>query len=314
MGLNTTAWNASDCPDQSGRVALITGANSGLGLETARVLVGRGATVLMACRSRERAEHARRQLLPAVDGGAIDLIDLDLGDLASVQRAVRQVEDCYGRLDLLINNAGVMGLPRTLTRDGFECQFGINHLGHFALTNSLLPLMQGRTDARVVSVSSGAQYFGRINFNDLQAETNYDRWKAYGQSKLANVMFAVELQHRLSSSNSNVQSFVAHPGVARTNLQPTSVAASGSRLEPLAYRLMAPLFQSAAMGALPQLFAATAKEANPSSQYGPNQWGGMRGWPTAVPMAPAAKDLEQRKKLWEISTKLCNINDDIINN
>ena len=314
MGLNTTAWNASDCPDQSGRVALITGANSGLGLETARVLVGRGATVLMACRSRERAEHARRQLLPAVDGGAIDLIDLDLGDLASVQRAVRQVEDCYGRLDLLINNAGVMGLPRTLTRDGFECQFGINHLGHFALTNSLLPLMQGRNDARVVSVSSGAQYFGRINFNDLQAETNYDRWKAYGQSKLANVMFAVELQHRLSSSNSNVQSFVAHPGVARTNLQPTSVAASGSRLEPLAYRLMAPLFQSAAMGALPQLFAATAKEANPSSQYGPNQWGGMRGWPTAVPMAPAAKDLEQRKKLWEISTKLCNTNDDIINN
>ena len=276
--------------------------------------MGRGATVLMACRSRERAEHARRQLLPAVDGGAIDLIDLDLGDLASVQRAVRQVEDCYGRLDLLINNAGVMGLPRTLTRDGFECQFGINHLGHFALTNSLLPLMQGRNDARVVSVSSGAQYFGRINFNDLQAETNYDRWKAYGQSKLANVMFAVELQHRLSSSNSNVQSFVAHPGVARTNLQPTSVAASGSRLEPLAYRLMAPLFQSAAMGALPQLFAATAKEANPSSQYGPNQWGGMRGWPTAVPMAPAAKDLEQRKKLWEISTKLCNINDDIINN
>jgi protochlorophyllide reductase len=167
--------------------------------------------------------------------------------------------------------------------------------------------MQGRPDARVVSVSSGAQYFGRINFNDLQAEKNYDRWKAYGQSKLANVMFAVELQHRLSSSNSNVQSFVAHPGVARTNLQPTSVAASGSRLEPLAYQLMAPLFQSAAMGALPQLFAATAKEALPTSQYGPNQWGGMRGWPTAVPMAPAAKDLEQCKKLWEISYELCNI-------
>ena len=307
MGLNTTAWNASDCPDQSGRLALITGANSGLGLETARVLAGRGATVLMACRSRERAEQARQQLLPIVDGGAIDLVELDLADLASVQRAVRQVEDCYGRLDLLINNAGVMGLPRTLTRDGFECQFGINHLGHFALTNALLPLMQGRPDARVVSVSSGAQYFGRINFNDLQAEKNYDRWKAYGQSKLANVMFAVELQHRLSSSNSNVQSFVAHPGVARTNLQPTSVAASGSRLEPLAYQLMAPLFQSAAMGALPQLFAATAKEAVPTSQYGPNQWGGMRGWPTAVPMAPAAKDLEQRKKLWEISEDLCAI-------
>jgi len=233
--------------------------------------------------------------------------------LASVQRAVRQVEDCYGRLDLLINNAGVMGLPRTLTRDGFECQFGINHLGHFALTNALLPLLQICPEARIVTVSSGAQYFGRIAFNDLQGEKNYDRWKAYGQSKLANVMFAVELQRRLDSSNSNVQSFVAHPGVARTNLQPASVAASGSRLEPLAYKLMAPLFQSAAMGALPQLYAATAKEATPSSQFGPNQWGGMRGWPTAVPMAAAAKDLKQCQKLWEISVKLCNLNDYIIN-
>lgn len=308
MGFDiTTQWTAKDCPDQSGRLALITGANSGLGLETARALVARGATVLMACRSRERAELARRQLLPAIDGGAIDVVELDLADLTSVQRAVRQVEDCYGRLDLLINNAGVMGLPRTLTRDGFECQFGINHLGHFALTNALLPLMQGRPEARIVSVSSGAQYFGRVNFNDLQAEKNYDRWKAYGQSKLANVMFAVELQHRLSSSNSNLQSFVAHPGVARTNLQPASVAASGSRLEPLAYRLMAPLFQSAAMGALPQLFAATAKEAVPTSQYGPNQWGGMRGWPTAVPMAAAAKNAADCKKLWEISEELCAV-------
>ena len=304
MGLIATAWNASDCPDQSGRLVLITGANSGLGMETARALVARGATVLMACRSRERAEQARRQLLPGVDGGAIDLIDLDLGDLASVQRAVRHVEDCYGRLDLLINNAGVMGLPRTLTRDGFECQFGINHLGHFALTNALLPLLHKCPMARIVTVSSGAQYFGRIAFNDLQGEKNYDRWKAYGQSKLANVMFAVELQRRLDSSNSNVQSFVAHPGVARTNLQPASVAASGSRLEPFVYKLMAPLFQSAAMGALPQLYAATAKEATPSSQFGPNQWGGMRGWPTAVPMAASAKDSKQCQKLWEISEEL----------
>jgi protochlorophyllide reductase len=297
-------WTAKDCPDQSGRIALITGANSGLGFETARALVAHGATVLMACRSRDRSEQAKLKLLPAINGGAIDLIDLDLADLDSVHLAINQVNDRYGRLDLLINNAGVMGLPRTLTKNGFESQFGINHLGHFALTNGLLPLLQARPMARVVTVSSGAQYFGRINFNDLQSEKNYDRWQAYGQSKLANVMFAVELQHRLSSSNSNVQSFVAHPGVARTNLQPTSVAASGSRLEPLAYQLMAPLFQSAAMGALPQLFAATAKEAIPTCQYGPSQWGGMRGWPTAVPIAPAAKDLEQRKKLWEISEKL----------
>jgi protochlorophyllide reductase len=299
-------WTADAIPDQSGRLALITGASSGLGLETARALAARGATVILACRSRERAERARQELLSAVAaGGAIDLLDLDLADLASVRRAAAEVADTYGRLDLLINNAGVMGLPRTLTRDGFERQFGTNHLGHFALTIALLPLLEGRPDARVVTVTSGAQFFGRLAFDDLQGERRYDRWKAYGQSKLANVMFALELQRRLTEEGSTVRSLAAHPGVARTNLQPASVAASGSWLEPLAYRLMAPLFQSAAMGALPQLYAATAPEARPGGHYGPDQLGGMRGWPTEARTAPAALDAEQRLRLWQVSEELC---------
>jgi protochlorophyllide reductase len=164
----------------------------------------------------------------------------------------------------------------------------------------------------VVTVTSGAQYFGRLDFDDLQGERRYDRWKAYSQSKLANVAFALELQQRLDAGSSvdaaagsgRILSLAAHPGLARTNLQPDSVAANGSRLEALAYRLMDPLFQSAAMGALPQLFAATAPEAEAGGHYGPNQWGGMRGWPTAVRIAPAALDPEQRQRLWQVSEDL----------
>jgi protochlorophyllide reductase len=297
-------WTAVAIPDQTGRLALITGANSGLGLETARALAAKGAGLILACRSLARAEQARQQLLPGA-GGPIDLLELDLADLTSVREAARQLQDRYGRLDLLINNAGVMGLPRSLTRDGFERQFGINHLGHFALTQAVLPLLRGQPDARVVTVTSGAQYFGRISFDDLQGERRYDRWQAYGQSKLANVMFALELQQRLDAEAAGVTSLAAHPGVARTNLQPASVAASGSWAEALAYRLMAPLFQSAAQGALPQLHAATAVGARPAGHYGPDQLGGMRGFPTEVRVAPAALDAEQRRRLWHMSEELC---------
>ncbi len=296
-------WTMADSPDQSGRIALITGANSGLGLETARALASRGATVVLACRSRRRGEEARAELLPAAAAG-LEVLELDLADLASVRAGAHWVRDNYGRLDLLVNNAGVMAPPRRLTRDGFELQFGTNHLGHVALTAALLPLMEGRSDARVVTVTSGAQYFGRIAFDDLQSEQRYDRWAAYSQSKLANVMFALELNERLVAAGSTVASLAAHPGLARTNLQPESVAAAGSRFEGLAYRLMDPLFQSAAMGALPQLYAATAPEARGGEHYGPDQWGGMRGWPTQVRIAPAALDPSQRRRLWEVSEAL----------
>lgn len=305
----TRPWTDASIPDQSGRVALITGANSGLGLETARALAAHGATVVMACRSLARADQARQQLLPEATG-PIDLLELDLADLVGVATAAERFAERWGRLDLLINNAGVMAPPRRLSRDGFELQFAVNHLGHFALTRALLPLLRATPAARIVSVTSGAQYFGRIDFDDLQGERRYDRWKAYCQSKLANVMFTLELQRRLQAEAAPGQTpplaLAAHPGLARTNLQPTSVALNGSRLEGLAYRMMDPLFQSAAMGALPQLYAATAAEVVPAGHYGPDQLGGMRGHPRPAPIARAALDQPSCLRLWELSDRLCD--------
>ena len=296
-------WTADAIPSQEGRVALVTGANSGLGLATARALSASGATVVMACRSRRKAEAARSQLLEAGLTG-LDLLELDLADLNSVQRAASELRDRYGHLDLLLNNAGVMAPPRTLTNQGHELQFGVNHLGHMALTLQLLPLMQSRHDARVVTVTSGAQYFGKIRWDDPNWSKGYDRYGAYGQSKLANVMFALELEARQQEQGSGIRSLAAHPGLARTDLQPTAIATGGNRMEALAYRLMDPLFQSATMGALPQLHAATAETAQGGEHYGPDQWGGMRGHPTRCRIAPAALDREQRQRLWQLSERL----------
>ena len=224
-----------------------------------------------------------------------------LSDLSGVARAARAVAERHGRMDLLINNAGVMAPPRSLSRDGFELQFATNHLGHFVLSLLLLPLLRASPYARVVHVTSGAQYFGRIAFDDLQGERRYDRWQAYGQSKLANVMTAVELQRRLEAEGSGVLSLAAHPGLARTNLQPTSLAMNGSQLEGLSYRLMDPLFQSAAMGALPQLFAATAPEAEAGVFYGPGGLANLKGHPKPCRMPPAALDADACARLWEVS-------------
>ena len=296
-------WTCSEIPDQRGRTALITGANSGLGLETARALAQRGARVVLACRSLERAQQARAELKAHACDELIPL-ELDLADLESVRRGADQVADQLGRLDLLINNAGVMAPPRRLSAQGHELQFAVNHLGHFALTQQLLPLLE--PEGRVVHVSSGAAYFGRIAFDDLQGERRYDAWAAYAQSKLANLITALELQERLEAAGSSVRSIAAHPGLARTNLQPTSVAARGSRVEALAYRLMDPLFQSAAMGALPQLFAATASDAKPGGFYGPGGLGNLKGYPKACRIAPAALDAAACNQLWEVSEELCN--------
>jgi protochlorophyllide reductase len=296
-------WTCADIPDQSGRTALITGANSGLGLETARALVQRGARVVVACRSQAKAEAACQALTGNGRGELIPL-DLDLADLASVRQGAGAVAERWGAIDLLINNAGVMAPPRQLSAQGFELQFAVNHLGHFALTQQLLPVL--RPGARVVHVSSGASYFGRIAFDDLQGEQRYDAWAAYAQSKLANVMTALELQRQLDVQGANVRSIAAHPGLARTNLQPTSVAARGSRVEALAYRLMDPLFQSAAMGALPQLFAATAAAAEPGGFYGPGGLGNFKGYPKACRIAPAALDASACKQLWAVSEELCS--------
>ena len=296
-------WTADDIHSLEGCVALVTGANSGLGLESVRALAARQATVILACRSRSRAESAKSRLIE--EGlSRLDLLDLDLADLVSVEQAADTVRERYGQLDLLLNNAGVMAPPRTLTAQGHELQFGVNHLGHMALTKKLLPLMAQRPDPRVVTVTSGAQYFGRIRWDDHSWSMGYDRYGAYGQSKLANVMFALELDGRLREQNSRVRSLAAHPGIARTDLQPTALASGGNRFEALAYRLVDPLFQSAAMGALPQLLAATAATAQGGEHYGPGGLAGLRGHPALCRIAPAALDPEQRQRLWHLSEEL----------
>lgn len=296
-------WTVDDMPSQEGRIAVVTGANIGLGLETCRALAQKGATVVMACRSRSRGETARRQLLDEGLTG-LDLLEMDLADLRSVDQAIDVLNDQYGHLDLLLNNAGVMAPPRQLSPQGHELQFAVNHLGHMALTQGLLPLMASQTDARIVTVTSGAQYFGTIRWDDLNWSQGYDRYGAYGQSKLANVMFALELHNRLQDDNSAVKSLAAHPGIARTNLQPAALASGGNRWEALAYRLMDPLFQSAEMGALPQLHAATAPSAQSGEHYGPSQFGGLRGSPGQCRIAPTALDQSQRKRLWALSEQL----------
>jgi protochlorophyllide reductase len=295
-------WTCADIPDQIGRTALITGANSGLGLETARALAQRGARVVLACRSLAKAESACQELVCASAGQLIPL-ELNLSDLTSVRQGAAVLIERLGAIDLLINNAGVMAPPHQLSSQGFELQFAVNHLGHFALTQQLLPVL--RPGGRVVQVSSGASYFGRIAFDDLQGEQRYDAWAAYAQSKLANMMMTLELQRRLEAQGAEVLSIAAHPGLARTNLQPTSVASRGSRVEALAYRLMDPLFQSAAMGALPQLFAATATSAKGGGFYGPGGLGNVKGYPKACRIPPAALDTAACEQLWMVSEDLC---------
>ncbi len=299
---NPVTWSINSMPSQEGRMAFITGANSGLGFATAKALLNKGATVILGCRTLEKAKAARDQLRNEIDCGKIDLIEIDLADLEKVNKALDRIAVRYKKLDLLINNAGVMAPPKTLSKQGFELQFAVNHLGHMALTLNLLPLLARKPSGRVVTVSSGAQYMGKINWDDLQGEQKYDRWGSYSQSKLANVMFALELSERLKRSGLDIASLSAHPGLARTNLQSSSVSANGSWYEAIAYKLMDPMFQSSLMGSLPQLLAATDLNAKSGEQYGPRF--NFRGYPKLCRVAPQALNADNRKKLWEVSERL----------
>ena len=215
-------WTVDQIPDQSGRVALVTGANSGLGLIAARELARAGARVVLACRNTDKGATALREITDQVPGAEAELAALDLASLESIRSFAQEFPKAHDGLDLLINNAGVMAPPRRTTKEGFELQFGTNHLGHFALTGLLLGDLEGRRDARVVTVSSTAHRMGRINFDDLHGERRYRRWRAYGQSKLANLIFALELDRRLRAAGSTISSLAAHPGYAATNLQSAS--------------------------------------------------------------------------------------------
>jgi len=287
---------------QDKRIFLITGANSGLGYETSKFLLDKGATVIMCCRDLVKGKKAKQELLKFNYSGKIELAELDLSDLESVKKFAEFIKSKFNYLDVLINNAGIMAPPKTLSKQGLEIQFAVNHLAHMCLSLELLPLLKEKNNSRVVTVTSGVQYFGKIQWDDLQGNSKYDRWASYAQSKLANVMFGLELNLKLKEANSTTSSLLAHPGFARTNLQPKSVEANKSWQEKLAYKLMDPMFQSAQMGALPQIAAATLSSAKGGEQYGPRF--NFRGLPKLCRNAPKALNQTSRKRLWATSEKL----------
>ncbi|MFJ8537651.1 oxidoreductase [Streptomyces sp. NPDC093591] len=300
-----SGWTAHDIPDQSGRVAVVTGANSGLGYVTARELARKGARVVLACRSEARGTAAGVRLVGEVPGAQVELRRLDLGDLGSVR------EFCaawpYGRLDLLVNNAGVMALPYGTTADGFETQFGVNHLGHFALTGLLLPALLGTPGGRVVTVSSTLHALSNIDIHDLNSERRYRRWIAYGRSKTANLLFTHELARRLAVRGTDVVAAAAHPGYADTNLQTAGPRMEGRRVSEWFVRIgNRVLAQPVEAGALPVLYAATAPAVRPDSFTGPSL-AGWRGSPAPAWRASWTLDDRAGERLWEESERLTGV-------
>jgi NAD(P)-dependent dehydrogenase (short-subunit alcohol dehydrogenase family) len=297
-----TKWTTADIPDQTGRTAVVTGANTGLGFETAAALAGRGAHVVLAVRNLEKGKQAAASITAATPGADVALQELDLTSLESVRAAAAQLRSDYDRIDLLINNAGVMYTPKSTTKDGFELQFGTNHLGHFALTGLLLDRLLPVAGSRVVTVSSlGHRIRAAIHFDDLQWEGRYSRVGAYGQSKLANLLFTYELQRRLAPRGTTIAA-AAHPGGSNTELmrnmpRPLVVAAD----------LLAPLFQDAALGALPTLRAATDPGVGGGQYFGPDGVGQLRGYPKVVASSAQSHDVELQRRLWTVSEELTGV-------
>jgi NAD(P)-dependent dehydrogenase (short-subunit alcohol dehydrogenase family) len=300
-------WTASDALRQDGRTALVTGASSGLGLQTALGLARAGAHVLLGVRDAQRGDAAAARIAAAVPSARSSLLELDLADLGSVRAAAESMGARGEPLDILVLNAGVMATPHRTTADGFELQFGTNHLGHFALGAQLVPALLSATAPRVVTVSSGYHRMGRIDFDDLQAERRYRRWRAYAQSKLANLLFAFELQRRAAAADLPLRSVAAHPGWAATNLQTAGARMTGDRARELVMRLLNRIVaQSDEMGALPILYAAT--EDIPGGSYvGPSERGELRGPPTLVHPSRAATDEATAARLWAVSEELTGV-------
>jgi NAD(P)-dependent dehydrogenase (short-subunit alcohol dehydrogenase family) len=300
-------WSPDALPDLRGQVVLVTGANAGVGFETARHLAAHGARILLACRSLDRAQEASRQICARHPDAGVDIVRLDLADLASVRACAEEVRGRWPRLDVLVNNAGVMAIPRAVTVDGFESQLQINHLGHFALTGRLLPSLVACETARVVTVTSFTHRVGRIDFENLQSERDYDRWVAYAQSKLANLLFARELSRRLRAAHPHVISVACHPGYADTKLQATGAAASASFLGRGILSLGRALFtQSAERGSWPTLYAATAPDVSGGELVGPGI-AGVWGAPRIGTPGRRARDDETARRLWEVSEELTGV-------
>jgi len=307
-------WTADDVPDQTGRTVLVTGANSGLGLECARVLVTRGARVLMACRSPERGEAAVQEVNEAAgNGGKAELVVLDLADLASVRATAADVRQRTGdALDVLLNNAGVMATPQGTTKDGFELQLGTNHIGHAALSWLLMPALKARPQARVVTVTSMLHHRGGLDVTDLNFERRgYSAWPAYGQSKIANLLFAFELDRKARAAGLDLISVAAHPGLSDTELVGNMMRARGSELlAEVADFTVGLVSQPAERGALPLLYAATAPDVTGGQFFGPDGFRQTRGHPTLVRASKQASDPGTAARVWELTAELSGVTPD----
>ncbi len=299
-----TRWTPTDLPDQTGRTALVTGANSGLGFWTTVELARAGARVLMACRNPTKAQDALRRVRAEATGANVELVAMDLASLASVEQAVKEVGERVTQLDLLVNNAGIMAVPQGRTVDGFELQLGTNHFGHFALTGRLLPLLRQGSAPRVITVASGAHVIGRMDFTDLPADRSYHRWRRYGQSKLANLLFTAELDRR---AHGTLLAAAAHPGYASTHLQQGQGQAFFEGLMKVGNRVLA---QSDKQGAWPQLYAATMPDVQGGDYYGPHLLD-LRGHPKKATTTRLAKSLEDAARLWEVSEELTGVTYDL---
>jgi NAD(P)-dependent dehydrogenase (short-subunit alcohol dehydrogenase family) len=296
-------WTATDIPDQKGRVAVITGANTGLGYETALALADHGAHVVLAVRNLEKGKDAAARITAQSPGAEVAVQELDLTSLESIHAAAEQLRSSHDRIDLLINNAGVMWTPKSTTKDGFELQFGTNHLGHFAFTGLLLDRLLPVAGSRVVMVSSvGHRIRADIHFDDLQWERSYSRVGAYGQSKLANLLFTYDLQRRLAPHGTTI-AVAAHPGGSNTEL----VRNLPPLLTPVAAMLMPLITQGADMGALPTLRAATDPGVLGGQYYGPDGFGEQRGYPKVVASSGKSHDVEVQKRLWAVSEELTGV-------
>ena len=301
-------WTTDNIGNLDGKVTIVTGANSGIGYYTTLELAKKGATVVMACRNMAKAESAAKGIKAEVKNAQLDIRKLDLADLESVHSFAEGFKKDYRKLDILINNAGLMAIPESRTKQGFEMQFGTNHLGHFALTLHLSDILTKTENSRIVTVSSIAHRIGTINFTDLNWNSSYKKWAAYGQSKLANLMFTIELQRRLEEKGASTIAVAAHPGYADTNLQTKGAIIEGSEFKKAFFSLANNLAaQPAAMGALPSLYAATAHLVEGGKFYGPNKLGGFRGYPREEKINEKKVDKVVAKKLWEVSEDLTGV-------
>ncbi|MBU0983279.1 MAG: SDR family NAD(P)-dependent oxidoreductase [candidate division Zixibacteria bacterium] len=297
--MSTNKWHAENVPDQKGRIVIITGSSSGIGYETARVLADKNATVIIAVRNLKKGDAAADKIRKAHSHANLHVMALDLANLTSVRTFVDEFRIKFDRLDLLINNAGVMIPPYSKTADGFELQFGTNHLGHFALTGLLMDLLLKTSGSRIVNVSSGAHKYGTIDFSDLAWETRkYKPWKAYGDSKIANLYFTFELARRLKSNKQDVIVAAAHPGWTATDLQ---------RHSGFIEYLNSFFAQGIEMGALPTLYAAVGPDVQSGDYYGPSGFIEMRGFPKKVSGNALSQDKAIAGRLWEVSENLTGV-------